>query len=329
MRRGCAEELDRLVSGAVEIGGHPHGADPSVIDLEPLMAKDQPRGAVVRQVQGAVQTLPTGWRHRPEAVREERAGGLIGDQGLDATAVAGTAKTGDHDQTTPVAMEPHQKRIVAAALVILAFTIAWPALDNGFSLDDFNWLARVSFRSSTVGFLFTPEPGQLVNPGARTLWLAAFESCGLAPMPYHAILLLLHGVVVLLLWRVASETVNGETGLLAAALFCAQTAGAAAVFWFAAAPHVSVTALVLAGALGFVRFIKAGSPPAIVGGSIAVVSALLTKGTGLAILPVAGGWAACCRAAPHRRRAMVVLVAGFAPDRHVLLALGVDRVARA
>ena len=211
-----------------------------------------------------------------------------------------------------MAMEFRREILTATALLALAFTIACPAMDNGFSLDDFNWLARVSFRSSTAAFLFTPEPGQLVNPGARVLWLAAATAFDLEPAPYHALLLLLHGAVVLLLWRLASETFDAEIGLLAAALFCAQTAGAEAVFWFAASPHVLVSALLLAGILGLVRYLATDSLTAVVGGLMAFASALLTKGTAFAVLPVAGGWAGICGSAPRRRRAAVALGLGLA-----------------
>ena len=201
--------------------------------------------------------------------------------------------------------------LIATALVGLAVTIAGPALDNGFSLDDFNWLARVDFRSSTGDFLLTPEPGQLANPGARLLWLSVFAVFGVEAMPYHALLLLLHGVVVVLLWLLATETVDTEIGLLAATLFCAQTAGAEAVFWFAASPHVLVSALIFVGALGIVRYVAINSLPAIVGGLTAFVSAMLTKGTAIAVLPVAVGWNACCPSAPRHRKATVVLALGL------------------
>ena len=209
-------------------------------------------------------------------------------------------------------MESRHTPFAAAALFLLAVTIAFPALDNGFSLDDFNWLARVGFRASTVGFFFTPEPGQLFNPGARALWFAARVTFGLEPMPYHALLLLLHGLVVLLLWRVASVTVNGGVALLAGALFCAQTAGAEAVFWFAAAPHVLVAALVFAGALGVVRYADGGSQNAFIGGLIALVSALVTKATAVAVLPVVAGWTILCKSAPRRRRFVVAAGLGSA-----------------
>ncbi len=222
-----------------------------------------------------------------------------------------------------VTMEPNHKMLAAVALLALAFTITLPAIDNGFSLDDYNWLARVSFRSSTVAFLLTPEPGQFVNFGARGMWLAAFTGFGLEPMPYHALLLLLHGAVVLLLWRMASETFDADVGLLAAALFSAQTAGAEAIFWFAASPHVLVSALVLAGTFGIVRYLATDSAKALTGGLIAVGAALLTKGTAFAVLPVAAGWTAICGSEPRRRRATAVFGLGLAAVAAIALNLAV------
>ena len=86
-------------------GCHGHGADPTIVDLEPLMAENQPRDAVVLDVESAVETLPIGRGHGTGAEREERTGRMIGDQGLDSAAVAGAAKAGDHDQSTPVAVD--------------------------------------------------------------------------------------------------------------------------------------------------------------------------------------------------------------------------------
>lgn len=220
-------------------------------------------------------------------------------------------------------MESRHTPFAAAALLLLAVTIAFPAMDNGFSIDDYNWLARVSFRTSTIAFLFTPEPGQIVNPGARTLWLAAFSVFDLESLPYHALLLLLHGAVVILLWRLVSKTVDADIGFLAAILFCAQTAGAEAIFWFAASPHVLVSALVLAGALGLVRYLATDSLPAVVGGLAAFAAALLTKATAFAVLPVAGAWAACCGTVPRRRKVTVGLALGLVAVAVIALNLAV------
>lgn len=221
-------------------------------------------------------------------------------------------------------MESRHTRIAAAALFALAATIVSPVIDNGFSLDDFNWLARVEFRSSSLGFLVAPEPGQLANPGARIVWLAVFSVFDSEPLPFHVLLVLLHCVVVLLLWRLASVTVGSDAGLFAAALFCTQTAGAEAIFWFSAAPHVLVSVLVLAGMLAVFRYLSAGSRPWLAGGLASFVAALLTKGTAFAVLPVAAGWTACCELAPRRRRAAVVF--GFAGVALAAIALNVALV---
>ena len=49
----------------------------------------------------------------------------------------------------------------AAVLIALNFLLYLVALDNGFSLDDFNWLERVSFAPSWPQFVFEVEPGKL------------------------------------------------------------------------------------------------------------------------------------------------------------------------
>ena len=66
-------------------------------------------------------------------------------------------------------------------LTLLALILALPTLDNGFSLDDYNWLERAQFRDSSASFLLEPEPGQVFSPVGRGF----FADEPLQPEAFH------------------------------------------------------------------------------------------------------------------------------------------------
>ena len=64
-----------------------------------------------------------------------------------------------NDSTRRERLWPYGVLLAGLNLILYA-----PAMDNGFSLDDFNWLARAEFSSSWWRFVFDVEPGQILNP---------------------------------------------------------------------------------------------------------------------------------------------------------------------
>lgn len=148
---------------------------------------------------------------------------------------------------------------VLGLLALLNLALYAPSLDNGFSLDDFNWLERATFRGSTSSFVLTPEPGQILNPIPRALFVALFEVAGLEPLPYRLVVLGLHILATFLLFILVSRLAADRwTGLLAAVLFVLHTAYAEALFWTAAFSHPLTGVLVLGMLLSFLRFLQPG-----------------------------------------------------------------------
>ena len=93
-----------------------------------------------------------------------------------------------------------------------------PVLDNGFSLDDFNWLARAEFASSWWRFVFDVEPGQILNPVPRALFLLVVQASGSGPFPVHLTVLVLHIVTVGLFLHLVDKVVKDRTIALLAAV---------------------------------------------------------------------------------------------------------------
>ncbi len=134
-------------------------------------------------------------------------------------------------------------------LTFLLLTV-WPTLDNRFSLDDYNWLARARFRASTAAFILEPEPGQLFQPVARAFYLGLYRLGGEEPLVYRIGIVLLHSLNTVLLWLLGTRlTGSREVGWLAALLFLAQPAYHEALFWIAAFFHPLATTFILSACL--------------------------------------------------------------------------------
>lgn len=145
--------------------------------------------------------------------------------------------------------------LVLGLLATLNLLLYAPALDNGFSLDDFNWLERAAFRASAADFVFQAEPGQILNPVPRALFLGLHEAAGLHPLPYRLGILGLHVLAAFLLFTFTSRLAGDRRiGLLAAALFSLHTAYDEALFWVAAFFHPLAAVFVLATLVTFLRF---------------------------------------------------------------------------
>jgi hypothetical protein len=162
-----------------------------------------------------------------------------------------------------------------------------PALDNGFSLDDFNWIARAEFASSWWRFVFDVEPGQILNPVPRALFLLIHSVSGGEPFPIHMAILTLHVVTaILLLVFVERVAGNRQVALLAAVLFSIETSHHEAVFWVAAFFYplsgvLCLGALIAAGSYQS----RGGRGPALLT-ALCATAGLLTKASCFAVLPV-------------------------------------------
>jgi hypothetical protein len=162
-----------------------------------------------------------------------------------------------------------------------------PVLDNGFSLDDFNWLARAEFAPSWWSFVFDVEPGQIFNPVARAFFLLLENVTGGGPFPFHMAILGLHVVtVVLLLVLVERVTGNRQIALLAAFLFSVQTSYDEAVYWVAAFFYPLSGVLCLGTLIAAASYLaRGGRGPALVT-ALCTTAGLLTKASCFAVLPM-------------------------------------------
>ena len=168
--------------------------------------------------------------------------------------------------------------VVFAVLVVLSGLLALPALDNGFSLDDYNWLERAQFRDSTPSFVLTPEPGQVFNPIGRGAFLAMFVLAGTDPLPYRVGIVVLHTLNVWLVFLLTERAFKRrDLAIAAAALFAVQSSYDEALFWIAAFFHPLNASFCLAALLGYLVFLESESRVAYRLALLAFSAALLTK----------------------------------------------------
>ena len=209
---------------------------------------------------------------------------------------------------------PHHRPTVAPVLLLALLTLGRfaPTLDNGFSLDDFNWLERARFSSTVVEFVLQPEPGQLLNPVPRGLFWLLHLAAGLDPLPYRLAILMLHLVAALLLLALVSQLARDwRVGLLAAVLFSLHTAYDEALLWVAALFHPLVAVLGLGALVAFVRHLDRPRIGTAAASSLLFAAACLTKASAFAVLAPA----AMCLALPGldrgRRRSGARLLIGL------------------
>jgi hypothetical protein len=151
-------------------------------------------------------------------------------------------------------------------------------LDNGFSLDDYNWLERAAFRESDRSFLLQPEPGQVFNPVGRGFFLALFCLGGTDPLPYRLAILALHALQVCLLYLVVERIfLRRGLALAAAFLFAVERSYDEALFWIAAFFHPLNAVFCLAALLAWLIFLETGARVARLAALLAFGAALLTK----------------------------------------------------
>ena len=177
--------------------------------------------------------------------------------------------------------------LFVAVLIVLNLLLYLPALDNGFSLDDFNWLERARFAPSWSQFVFDLEPGQVLNPVPRALVLKFLHIFGTNPLPFHLAVLALHLVNVGLLLVLVDRLVGSRTiAVLAALLFSLQTSYDEAVFWVSAFPHVLSAGFCLATLLSARSYLESGRSLSLILTGLGAIAGLLTKASFFVLLPL-------------------------------------------
>lgn len=211
-------------------------------------------------------------RHRAEAAWFIAGPVLLGMFAL--TSRAGTARaTNERHGVTYVALP----LFAGASLALYA-----PALGVGLLSDDFVLLHRAATGHLTMGTdFFRPVP--------MAVWWAS-GVLGASDAVLHAINALAHGVSGWLVYRLGGELgVARQWSVLAGAVFLTSPASVEPVVWVSALFDVAMTTGALAYLLGCLR----GSVVVALAG---LATALLSKESGIAIVPIA-----LAAAALHRR----------------------------
>ena len=87
----------------------------------------------------------------------------------------------------------------AAALVFVALATWWPSFDNGYSLDDYNWLAPAHFKAARA-FLASTDGVELWTPVSSLFFFVVDRAFSGQPLAFRVALFACHLVTALLLW---------------------------------------------------------------------------------------------------------------------------------
>jgi len=183
--------------------------------------------------------------------------------------------------------KPSPLWLFVAVLIVLNLLLYLPVLDNGFSLDDFNWLERARFAPSWCQFVFDAEPGQVLNPVPRALVLKFLHIFGTNPLPFHLAVLALHLVNVGLLLVLVDRLVGKRMiAVMAALLFSLQTSYDEAVFWVSAFPHALSAGFCLVTLLSARSYLESGKSLSLILTGLGAIAGLLTKASFFVLLPL-------------------------------------------
>ncbi len=142
--------------------------------------------------------------------------------------------------------------------MVLAAVVAYlPVFDDFFISDDFVYITQIRMALSNPLHLLHIPPGFYRLTG-HLYFLLCYALFGLHPAGYHAIGVLLHAVVCLLVY-VLARRVSGDraAGIAAALFFAVYERHHEAVLWISAASEMIATAAIIACVLFWHRFLDA------------------------------------------------------------------------
>ncbi|MBZ5724340.1 MAG: tetratricopeptide repeat protein [Acidobacteriia bacterium] len=187
----------------------------------------------------------------------------------------------------------------ALGLAVLAIAIYANSVPNGFVGDDQFQLLRnplitdpgkiPQILGSSV-WAFLGLPGNYYRPLQFLVYLLLYQCAGFHAAAFHLFMVLLHAGNTVLLFLLVRRLAAGRVALAAAALFAAHPIHTEVVDWIAALPDLMLTTLVLAGVLVLVRQGAAPRGWQIFGHCACYLLALLTKETGVMLLPLYAGF---------------------------------------
>jgi protein O-mannosyl-transferase len=151
--------------------------------------------------------------------------------------------------------------LLAAALLFLVLLAYWPALHAGFIWDDDRYVTDNAMLTAPDGLRqiwFSPHKQSQYFPLVYTTFRLERQLWGLAPLGYHLVNVLLHGINALLVWAVLRRlAVPGAW--LAAAIFALHPVHVESVAWVTELKNIESLFFSLLAVLAWMRFTK-GSP---------------------------------------------------------------------
>ena len=185
------------------------------------------------------------------------------------------------------------------ALAILALAVYANSLTNGFAGDDHEQLVnnplvsghRLGAAFGSGVWTFRGVQGNYYRPLQFALYIGLHGLFGYSAAAFHLLMALLHaGCSVLVYFLALRLTARTRAAWAAAGLFAIHPIHTEAVDWIASLPDLMMTVLVVAAVYRFAR--EAGAPRgwSIAGHCGLYLAALLTKETGVMLLPLYVGF---------------------------------------
>ena len=185
------------------------------------------------------------------------------------------------------------------ALALLAFGVYVNSLSNGFVGDDQEQLLSnhlVSEHRLTDAFgsgvwAFRGVRGNYYRPLQFAVYIALHSFLGYQAFAFHLFMLLLHAGCTLLVYFLSLRVTGNERGALAAgALFAIHPIHTEVVDWIASLPDLMMTLFVVAAVLWFARQGSTAHGWRVIGHAALYLAALLSKETGVILLPLYVGY---------------------------------------
>ncbi|HZQ06959.1 MAG TPA: glycosyltransferase family 39 protein, partial [Anaerolineae bacterium] len=189
-------------------------------------------------------------------------------------------------------ISPRTRRIGLYATLAAVSAFAYvPTLNNGFLiLDDYNWIERVYSLSIPQFFstAFTLQNyGSNYRPLISVIFYINYQLFGLNPFGYHLVSLLFQIANVLLIASIVRFVTQRDLpALFAGLVFATYPLYSESVLWIAAYPEMSAAFFLLAALRVWLGYLKTGKPSRYWGALALTLLALLSKETGLALVPL-------------------------------------------
>jgi tetratricopeptide (TPR) repeat protein len=220
------------------------------------------------------------------------------------------------------------------ALTVLAIALYANGIGNGFVGDDQIQLLKNPLVTSIDNiprilgssvWSFLGIRGNYYRPLQFLIYLLLYECAGFHAAAFHLFMVLLHAANTVLMYFLVRRLAKGRVALGAAALFAVHPIHTEAIDWIAALPDLMLTTLALSAILWFAR--QDGAPRGfrVVGHCGLYLLALLTKETGVMLLPLYAGFGFFCLGRGWRElRRNAALYAAMAGTLGIYLAMRVN-----